>query len=303
MPTKDIQAKLNGNKYLKTSLKYPTDITSKGNQNIVLFNINVVRGSEFNAPKYREVTTAVNGDSQIRIQRAGSGSLRSQMSIERGTRRIDTSIAMYMPGGVSFVSNVDWSNTELGSAGRLTKNMANLGDISWSDMGNAMKEGAINITTGILQALTPLNAKSLSEFTRGTIVNPFMEMTFSGVQNRQFSFNFKFTPRDQNEAMEVEKIVEAFRIHQAPEGKYDKENNTAYWLYPSEFDITFLHQGVENSHIRKISTCVLTSISVDHSTDAGTFATFEGGYPVQTNMSLNFTEQEILTKAQIKDGY
>lgn len=298
--TKALQEKLSGNKYIKTSLKYPTDITTKGNQNIVLFNINVVSGSKFNKAENRQIQ---GGNEQIKIQQPGSNSLRSKLTTERGTVRIDTSIALYIPGGISASYNAEWSSVTLGSAGRLAKTAGNLDQMSWSKLGTAVKEGFINMTTGILQTLTPLNAKSLTEFTRGTIVNPYMEMTFTGIQNRQFQFQFKFTPRDEAEAIEVEKIVKAFKVHQAPENKYDAATSTSYWLYPSEFDITFLHRGEENEHVNKISTCVLTNVTINHDTEAGNFATFPGGYPVQTNMTLSFTEQEILTKERIEAGF
>lgn len=299
--TEEITNKLYGNKFNKQTLRYPLNLTSEGTQNIVLFNINVIKGSKFDRKENRQYQ---DGSENIRVQEAGANSIRSTTSMDRGTVRIDTSIALYLPGGVSYVYNADWNSVEMGSAGRIAQTLGNLGDITLGKMKNLMKESLINTTTGAIQALTPLNLKSLVEFTRGTITNPYMEMTFSGVKNRSFSFNFKFTPKNEKESIEVENIVKAFKIHQAPERKYSgKDGSNTYWTYPSEFDISFLHKGEENSHISKISTCVLTSVSVDHNTDGGTFETFENGYPVQTNMSLSFMEQEVLTKERIERGY
>lgn len=299
--TEEITKKLYGKKFNKQTLRYPLNITTEGTQNIVLFNINVVKGSRFDRAENRQYQ---DGSENIRIQEAGANSIRSTTTMDRGTVRIDTSIAMYLPGGVSFVYNADWNATEMGAAGRIAQTAGNLGDITMAQLKNLVKEGMVNTAAGAVQALTPLNLKSLSEFTRGTITNPYMEMTFSGVKNREFQFQFKFTPKNAKESVEVENIVKAFKLHQAPERKYVGEGgSTTYWLYPSEFDITFLHKGEENSHINKISTCVLTSVAVDYNTDGGTFETFENGYPVQTNMTLSFMEQEVLTKERIERGY
>ena len=45
-----------------------------------------------------------------------------------------------------------------------------------------------------------------------------MELLFNGPSLRNFSFNFKFTPRFQKEAQTVRTIMKAFKRNMAPKG-------------------------------------------------------------------------------------
>ena len=75
-----------------------------------------------------------------------------------------------------------------------------------------------------------------------------------------------------------------------------------YWQYFSILLISFIGRN----YLNKISRCVLTGTSVDYG--EGGFTTFrqfdpQGAAPVSINMTLSFTEAEILTKDMIIEGY
>ena len=55
-------------------------------------------------------------------------------------------------------------------------------------------------------------------FTRatGTVVNPNLELLFSGPRLRTFQFNFTLTPRSEEEATMVRKIIKFFKRTSAP---------------------------------------------------------------------------------------
>jgi len=130
-----------------------------------------------------------------------------------------------------------------------------------------------------------------------------MEVLFDQMSLRTFTYNFQFAPRNQEEALEVQSIIQLFRFHMAPELRIDVNR---YVGLPSQFDIHYMFlskDGVasENNYYNRIATCVLTDCKVNY-TPTGV-KSFEDGGPVQTTMTLSFKEIELLTKDKIAQGY
>lgn len=295
--TQKLHEKLNGpnKKTRSNSLKFPSDIETHGNKNIVLFTIFTQSGSQFaENGAYRTV------DGQPRYYEGASSSV-ARHKLFREVKKIDTNISMFVPGVVSENNSVGWRTTELGLAGDITDTGVSMGDNllsqNWGVFKDKMSEGFINTAAGALQAVTPINAKDASELLKGSISNPYMEVVFEGVSNRTFSFTFKMTPKNRAEAEEIRKIVNTFKFHQMPEHKYPDQ--TGYLLYPSLFDISFINDYQENKWLGKISTCALTSVSVTRGGESE-FATFDDGSPQQTTLSLDFTELEVMTKNRLE---
>jgi len=151
--------------------------------------------------------------------------------------------------------------------------------------------------------------KALATAATGLVNNPMLEVIYSSPRFREFSFNFMLYPRSEKEAIDVQNILSRFRFHQAPE---IKDNTGGFFLIPpSEFDISFMYNGRPNPNIDKISTCVLTNISVDYAPKG--FQTYEvggendaklgrTGMPIGIGLSLTFMETQILTK-EYHDNY
>jgi hypothetical protein len=145
--------------------------------------------------------------------------------------------------------------------------------------------------------------KALAAAGTGLVTNPMLELIYSSPSFRNFSFSFMLYPRSEKEAQQVQKILETLRFHSAPEIK----NNTGgfFLIPPSEFDISFMYNGSANPNIDKISTCVLTNMSVDYAPKG--FHAYEvggendaklgrTGMPVGIGLTLSFMETQILTK-------
>ena len=143
----------------------------------------------------------------------------------------------------------------------------------------------------------------------GAIANPQLEVLYSSPSLRSFRFDFMFYPRSTRESIEVQRILDRLRFHQAPEvlGRENSGGVGGFFLVPpSEFDIKFYYNGAENPNIPKISTCALTSLDIDYAPNG--FATYElpnenyaakgrTGMPIAIRLSLEFKELEMLTKA------
>tara|TARA_Y100000004_G_C8610011_1_gene284274 strand:- start:152 stop:499 length:348 start_codon:yes stop_codon:yes gene_type:complete len=113
-------------------------------------------------------------------------------------------------------------------------------------------------------------------------------------------------PKSEQEAEEIRNIVTAFKMNMLPEGMESGDGFTGKNLkIPNTFDIKYMFVGRENQYLNKISTCVLESMNVTYGGDR--FKTFDGNEdgapPVETTMTLNFKEMELITKQRAEEGF
>jgi hypothetical protein len=128
----------------------------------------------------------------------------------------------------------------------------------------------------------------------GLAVNPQLDVIYESPTLRDFSFDFLFAPRNQDEAKDVAKIVKEFKFHASPELYGAGSGVGRYFVPPSEFDIEF-----SVPTMGRISTCVLQNITLDYAQSGAAF--YEDNYPVYTRMTLKFKELEFMTKELIED--
>jgi len=121
---------------------------------------------------------------------------------------------------------------------------------------------------------------------RGTIINPNMELLFTGPKLRSFTFAFKFTPRFSKEAEEVRQIIRAFKKHSSPR----TGGNKNFLKSPDIFQIRYLGEGGQNHQfLNRFKLCALTNMTVNYTGD-GVYATYDDGTPVSSIMTLTFNE-------------
>lgn len=139
----------------------------------------------------------------------------------------------------------------------------------------------------------------------GYALNPMLEVLYKGPKNREYIFSFKFIPRNSHEADEIQKIIKTLRFHSAPE--YEQATGASRFLIPpSEFEIEFLDlDGTEakrNTKLPRLTSSFLTNVDVNYAA-SGQYSTFTDGNPIEIMVQLSFTENLLLTKADIKRGY
>lgn len=197
-----------------------------------------------------------------------------------------------------------------------TPNLDSNYNFSWESNSNAMMGGIIesvgdtvnnpslggmwNKVTGWAQSLVqrvPIAGDTVSRLS-GYSPNPRKEQVFREPSFRQFTFNYTFAPRSEEEARNVEAIIRQFKYHAHPSLN---ESDFCY-RYPSEFDIVHYHNGVENLHLPKHTTSVLESVGVNYA-PSDNYSFFSNGMPSVIQMSLRFLELAIVTKEDIRQGY
>ena len=203
-------------------------------------------------------------------------------------------IDLYMPESLNFINTNSYSEVSLTDALGLSGVMA----------GNSTEYNAIiSKISGIAGDISGIAEQG----NEGYAINPQLQVLYHGPKIRTFQFMFRFTPRSQAEATAVEEIIRTLRFHAAPEYSPNGEAiNSRYMVPPSEFEIEFgyleKNQFSHNSHIPRIAQSVLTSVDVNYA-QSGRYATFVDGQPVETVVTLSFTETVILTKEDILNGY
>ena len=212
------------------------------------------------------------------------------------TYRISDAIALYVDGPPTVKYGMNYANKELGTlVGFLSgsvidsQGMIDAGSESVSALGASLAK-----LPGAFGAAELGSALSVSS---GTSLNPFRETVFESVDFRSFSFKYKFFPKNKKESDDVYEIIKTFKFHMHPE----MSDGKLFFIYPSEFNITYYFGGEKNPYFHKFATCVLESMDVSYGGEQ--FSSFKDGTPTEINMSLTFRELEILTKNMVQAGY
>lgn len=216
----------------------------------------------------------------------------------RATKRIKEAIQLPMPNNIITPYTTNWGQEDT----RIFDMMARLSSTTAGAVKDALGKGTI--ASGVAGdaaaslALSTVAPKGVSA-AAGLASNPKAEMTFEGVDFRNFTFDYRFYPKSAAESGVIMQIIRTLKFHMYPE--YKTESRFTY-IYPSEFDITFLKGDLENPWLNKIATCALTNLSVNY-TPSGVWATHEDGSPVMIQLTLTFKELSLLTKETIDKGY
>lgn len=213
--------------------------------------------------------------------------------------RISDVINLYVDGPPTVRYNSQYSNRDLGTIAGLAGGGI---DAIGSSAGALEAGSAIAMKFAQIPQLAGVNTADIVGASAKVALNPFKEVLFEAIDFRAFTFKYKFMPKNKKEADDVYKIIEIFKFHMHPE----LSANKLFFIYPSEFQISYhFYNKVNNKdgggYFHKFKPCVLETMDVTYGGDQ--FSTFVDGKPTEINMALTFRETEILTKAQIKDGF
>lgn len=138
------------------------------------------------------------------------------------------------------------------------------------------------------------NVKGLLARTQGVIQNPNLELLFQKPTLRPFSFQFKMSARNPEEAAEIVKIIRFFKQNMAPQ-KGGGSGGTSANLFlkaPNTFQIHYMHKGTEeHPYIGRPKECAMTSFEVDYTPD-GNYSTLKDGFMTSYTISMSLKELE-----------
>lgn len=210
-------------------------------------------------------------------------------------RSVVSSMAIYMPQTLKFNLTADYGPAEIGAAiGAIAsaKDFFTSG-FDTSNLGAVVQQAGKTLT-GLSSFFTGgLGSGIGAALQRRTGIAPaaMTEMIFNGIDYREFSFDFKFTPRSKEESDIVHNMIRLFKLAMLPE-RYGTGSIAAYKV-PFEFVIRFMKGTKINPYIEQIGLCALTAVNVSH---GDKFSTHSSGDPVTTDLTLTFRELELIEK-------
>ena len=250
--------------------------------------------------------------------------------IEEGIAEVET-IILPMPQDLSNELKSDWSAksfTRLGrtaiaaaAGGRFGEVARTVGDVA----GNLQSiQGAIvsNVLNKIPGVGGNLSINDITGSTRGIVLNPNAEVLYDSPNMREIGMVFKMVPRNKTEAANIKKICDAFRAASLPRYGADGESETFigandngtgagenknitgdnFIRVPLLCKFTFMKGGKKHPWLAQFKPCAITRVQVNYTPD-GTYATYEGGSPVATELSINFLESKVIFTNEVAGGF
>ena len=229
---------------------------------------------------------------------------------QQGKRLVTGAVALYMPPDIKVSYNQEWAPESTETSGDLAHLIKSLHGkdndtnvvetIAKHGFGIAIKafKNAVGATTETLGLgdIVKVYGKH-----KGYALNTHKEQFYEGPTFREFTYQFKFWPRNQEETSAAQNIILMFKYHMHP--WKDSAFEDRLFRVPSEFEIHYLHNTGRNKALPRISRCALKKVDVSYTPEGGNFKTFDDNSPVCYTLDLNFVELEFMTKDKIFEGY
>ena len=134
----------------------------------------------------------------------------------------------------------------------------------------------------------------------GNVMNPNLELLFTGPALRSFNFNFTLTPRDREEARIVRKIIKSMKRNMSPQ----RSESQLFLKTPRIFELQYIYGEGNTPHpfLNKFKPCACRNFSVNYTPD-GSYMTY-AGEPSMTSyqITMAFGEIEPIYADEYKDN-
>ena len=220
---------------------------------------------------------------------------------ENSERSIGT-VILPIPGGIQDTNSVQWAGQnmnamEAGLAQLALSGVTGGADGFFGDLkqqADRIRGNSGEVSTAVATAFAGAASGTGGQLitrTTGAVINPNLELLFSGPALRSFSFQFKLNAREAAESKEIVKIIRFFKQGSAAQ----RSSSNLFLKSPHTFKIQYLHRGPgddnDNPFMNKIKECALQSVAVNY-TPEGNYATFDDGAMTSYELTLQFSELE-----------
>ena len=269
------QIKGTGRKKFPQELRYPLGLGKATTQDVVQFTMLEYRPQEFDDKQF--------GFTGRKRDVSGKG--------------IGT-VYLPVPAGIRDSNGANWTSADMnafqaaivdlaqetikeGAEGGLNQAKEIVGKIPGAsdELKNAVIQTFVAKATG---------AQGILARTQGAVINPNMELLFSGPTLRSFAFTYKLSARSKTEAEQIIQIIRFFKQGMSPQ----KSESNIFLKAPHTFQVRYLLRGqVEHSYIGKMKECALQNFTVNY-TPENNYATYEDGFMVSYEISMQLQELE-----------
>lgn len=197
------------------------------------------------------------------------------------------SVQLYLPNNLRNPMDINWTQTSNKAA--VGKALESNDVISADGIKGLFKGLAIDAAVA---GADFVNAKSITEQSNRRIANPYIAMTFESIGFRKYNMEFKFTPHSGHESHLIDQIIKKFRRTALPTGG-------SFLGYPGEVHIKYV--GNCKRWLPKFKPSVITALDVNY-TGQGFYAGMVNGFPAETILTLEFTENVLVFRKDITPG-
>jgi len=244
---------------------------------------------KFSILEYKPRTLSLRKDFQnMRVLSSENGKIKNSIG----------SITLPIPGSISDRNSVDWSPDNMSNM------QAGFGSIAMKFLGGGVKSAEteaknqiVDVVGGdqkLLEAIIQVKAtesavgsNNIMSRQYGAILNPNLELLFNSPSLRDFTFQFRMTPREPDEAIAVKKIIRYFKQAMAVQ----RSKSVILLKSPFVFGIQYLTKNEDHPYLNKFKECALTQCSVNY-TPENTYSVYEGE-PSMTAYEMTLTFQEL----------
>jgi len=287
------------NPFSQTNLQYPRDLQSTARGHYVTFlikDINPVGYDEASGYNIEGAESALGKTLNTLTQlTTGFGLINSNLQLSPQTTTSRGSISLYIPETMNFTYGASYgeaSLTKIAGQGIGAIGSAIKQTIPGSD--STLGKVVSSISDGVSGEALKVALKSV-----GVAINPKLQLLFEGIGFRSYQMAFTFTPYSQQEAEAVTKIVNTFKQFAAPR-IVKGATNGMFFIPPAVFEPKFYFNGSENKKINAVKPSVIENIDVNYAPNG--WSTFGDGAPVQTTLTLQFKETELLDRDTLVTG-
>ncbi len=227
-------------------------------------------------------------------------------SANRATQAISgkqyETIQLPMQPTITESNAVSWTNDTINDIQRAFGNVSSgvidfLGKGSKDRLTNALSQGSADIKNLFSDPTTEqalvaffagqaVNANLIGRST-GAIINPNLELLFSGPGLRSFNFTFRLTPRNIEESEVIRKIIRAFKRNSAVQ----TATSALFLKSPRIFQLEYIYKdGGQHPYLNKFKPCALTNFAVNYTPDGSYMVFNDTGSLTAYDIQLSFTE-------------
>ena len=222
------------------------------------------------------------------------------------------------PTGLQEGNGVDWGKGEVNPFDIAGFNIASGaikgigGSKSGADLVNNMKNTMANTGEEFQKLVNDIGTSDIAAYfagqaignntifsrAAGKVLNQNLELLFSGPGLRTFSYNFRFTPREEAEARVVKSIIKLFKKAMAPR----LSESGIFLKSPHVFKLKYYYKnGQEHPYLNKIKTCALTNFNIQYAPD-GSYMTYDDGSMTSYTASMSFAELNPIYEKDIDES-
>jgi hypothetical protein len=291
--------------------RYPRDIAQAPNADYVMFEMYQYQ------PPFQNINKGDTKDNSTGL--AGYNESATRADFYKKTS--EKPVILYMPEDISTGYKANWSGKSFSNIGRDALSTVGSGDggqvlqNTLNTMGDAFSQLIPNTGNKIVrEVISKITGEGVSQndvfgTTRGVILNPNVELLFSGTDLRNFQLNYKLIPRNSNEAEDIKEILKIFKRSMLPrfsdgtELNFSRGKNAAnnFIKVPNVCKVSFMRGGGLNRDVPQYKMCAVTQVDVNFTPD-GTYATYDDGTMVAYQLGLNFQETKLIFAEEV-DNY